>query len=222
MIKACQTPSAQPRDSDSHFDIPGIQEVSSKNKPKFGERLARNLALTALLVLAITAVHDARLPSGRTVLTAVQDMVDTPWDDQLGKISFVSNLFPETVSVFFESSLEADLVAPCFGKITHAWQKDEPYIGYDASDQQVYAMADGQVMSIAHGLDEERILRVRHADGLESLYYNLSSVFVQEGDAVTSATCLGAALSGQDILVEVRRAGKEIDPTASLQARDGK
>ena len=64
-------------------------------KPKFSwrERLARNLALSGMLVLTIVAVKDARLPSGKTILTGVQQMVDQNWDDNLGKISFVSNLF---------------------------------------------------------------------------------------------------------------------------------
>ena len=74
-------------------------------------------------------------------------------------------------------------------------------------------------MSVAHGLEEERVVRVRHENGLESLYYNLGSVSVREGDEVTAQSCLGTALAGQQALVEVRRAGRAIDPTAMLSLR---
>ncbi len=187
---------------------------------RFGEKLARNLALAGMLVLSVAAVHNARLPSGKAVLTAVQEMIDPQWDDSLGKISFVSNLFPDTVAVFFESSPQAELTAPCFGEIAHAWTEDEPYVGYAASDLNVYAAASGQVMSIGHGLNEELIVRVRHDDGLETLYYNLASVSVREGDSVTASTCLGQRLPQEEALIEVRRSGLAIDPSAYLSPRE--
>lgn len=210
-------------------DVPPIREEEPQAleflpptpKLRFGERLARNLALAGMLVLAVTAVRNAQLPSGRTVLTAVQNMIDANWDESLGKISFVSNLFPETVSVFFASSPQAELTAPCFGTLAHAWTMGEPYLGYAATDKMVYALSAGQVMSQAHGPGEERILRVRQEDGLEVLYYNLAEIAVEEGDSVTEKTCLGQALENAQVVVEVRRDGRAIDPTALIHPRSG-
>ena len=186
----------------------------------FGEKLARNLALAGMLVLTVAAIHNAEWPSGPAVLTAVREMIDPAWDESLGKISFVSHLFPDTVAVFFESGLQADLTAPCFGTVTHSWTDAEPYIGYASSDLRVYAAADGQVMSVAHGLNDERIVRVRHENGLETLYYNLASVHVQEGDAVTASTCLGLRLPLEEAFMEVRRSGRAIDPSALVTPRE--
>ncbi len=199
--------------------VPDADRVSS-HKKRFGEKLARNLALAAMLVLTVAAVHNAELPSGQTLLAAVQEMIDPNWDESLGKIRFVGNWFPETVAVFFESDPQMELTAPCFGSVSHAWSDDEPYVGYASSDRNVYAAADGQVMSVAHGMNEERIVRVRHDDGLETLYYNLSSVSVREGDAVTASTCLGQRLPYEEALIEVRRAGRAIDPSALLAPRE--
>lgn len=187
----------------------------------FGEHLTRNLALAGMLVLTVAAVRTASLPSGQTVLAAVQDMINGPWDDHLGKIDFVSNFFPETVSVFFDTSASASLTAPCFGEVRHTWTNTEPYISYQSSDGRVYAAAAGQVMSVAHGPSEELILRVRHEDGLETLYYNLAEVRVREGDPVTDETCLGILLPAQDAAIEVRRSGLPIDPDALLKPRSG-
>ena len=194
-------------------------EYLSAEKPSFGEKLTRNLALAGMLIISLSAVRNAKLPAGQTVLAAVKSMVETDWDQNLGKISFVGNFFPESVSVFFQSSTDASLTAPCFGNITHAWSKDEPYLGYWSKNEEVYAMADGQVMSIAHGNDEEKIVRILHDNGLECLYYDLALLHVQEGDRVTENTCIGKRMTGKQAIVDVRREGLSIDPTLLLQER---
>ena len=51
-------------------------EYQDAARPRFGERLARNLTLSGILVLAVVSVRNAQLPSGQTVMTAVQEMVD--------------------------------------------------------------------------------------------------------------------------------------------------
>ena len=188
-------------------------------KKRWGENLARNCAFAGILTLMVVSVRNAELPTGQTVLTAVQQMIDANWDSSLGKISFVSNLLPESMAVFFESNPDAELTAPCLGPIIHAWSEKEPYLGYGAVNGHVYAVSAGQVMSVAHGLEEERVVRVRHENGLESLYYNLGSVNIREGDEVSTQTCLGTALAGQQALVEVRRAGRAINPTDLLVLR---
>lgn len=200
--------------SNDHLDF-----IKPQEKMHWGEKLARNTALAGMLILTIVSVRNAQLPSGETVLSAVQDIIDADWDDHLGKISFVSRLLPETVAVFLEPETKMELTAPCIGVISHAWNSSEPYIGYSSTDQKIYAVCSGQVMSAAQGLGQELILRIRHEDGLESMYYNLASVNVQEGDQVSVQTCLGSALPGMEALIEVRRAGRPIDPTSSLSPR---
>ena len=191
------------------------------DKPRWGERLARNVALAGLLMVTVAAMRNAELPSGGTVLTAVRQMIDGEWDGgALGKISFVGSFLPETVAVFFESAPDAALTAPCFGSLSHAWTAEEPYLGYDSQDKRVYAVAPGQVMSVYHRPEEEYILRVRHDDGLETMYYALASIFVSEGDAVSASTCLGQALP-EGVVIEVRRAGRAIDPTDLIADRAG-
>ncbi len=193
------------------------------DQPRFADRLARNVALAGMLILAVTAVRNAKLPTGQTVLTYVQAMIEDNWDESIGKISFVSNLLPETVAVFFDTSAAPALTVPCLGaSLTHAWSEGEPYLGYTAEDQRVYAALEGQVMSVAHGPGEEKILRIRHDNGLETLYYNLASLRVEEGEQVTKDTCLGEKLPASQAVVEVRRAGRAIDPTALFSPRGEK
>ena len=224
MIKPIAREIGPERPAENNVSAQEETHVSSRENKKpesnWKEHLARNLALACMLVISVTAVRSAQLPSGETMLTAVQRMIDAEWDERLGKISFVSNLFPETVAVFFESPPDASWIAPCFGEVSHVWTESEPYVAYQSGDARVFAMASGQVMSVAHGPGEERIVRVRQDDGLEVLYYNLARSAVAEGDTVTSSTCIGEALA-EGVVIEVRRAGRAIDPTGCISPRSG-
>ncbi len=191
----------------------------AKPRRSLADSLTRNIALASMLLLCVVAVRSAQLPSGKTVLSAVQEMVSTEWDERLGKISFVSTLLPDAVSVFFNTAPKATLSTPCMGTLSHAWTKSEPYLGYTAQSAQVFAVAAGEVMSIAHGNDDERIVRIRHEDGLETIYYNLQSLAVAEGDSVSTSTLIGQALADAQVVIEVRRGGVAIDPTALMAER---
>ena len=186
---------------------------------RWADRLSRNVALAGMILLSILAVRNEQLPSGQTVLTAVQELIEPNWGESLGKISFVGRFFPDTVSVFFDPGWEGQLVAPCAGSVTHPWSREEPYLGFSGQTRQVFAAADGEIMSVAHGEGEERILRIRHSGGMETVYYHLTSVQVAEGDPATTVTCLGEVAAGTQALMEVRRAGRAIDPTAYLAPR---
>ena len=124
------------------------------------------------------------------------------------------------MAVFFDTAPQGNLTAPCFGEINHLWNEKEPYIGYLSKDAKVYAAADGQVMSVSHGPDEERIIRIRQENGLETMYYNLSNTFVSEGNMVNPTVCIGEALPDREVILEVRRAGRAVDPTALLSPRE--
>ena len=220
MMKAIGRETEQENAAEQRETAAQPEESPARDKTAWTEKLARNLALAGMLVLIVTAVRNDCLPSGQTVLSAVQSLIDTGWDDSVGKISFVSNLLPDAVSVFFETPLSEEWTAPCFGTAVHAWSREEPYLGYEATDSRVFAMADGQVMSVAHGPDEERILRVRQENGLEVMYYNLSALNVREGDQVKKDQCIAASLP-QGVAVEIRRAGRPIDPTEYIKPRTG-
>lgn len=196
-----------------------LQAWPEKPKIPFGEKLARNMALAGMILLVIVSVRNEQLPAGETVLTAVQQLIQPDWEKNLGKISFVSKLFPKTVSVFFDTSFSAPVTSPCFGAVTHPWSAEEPYLAFSPSEKWMYAAAAGQVMSVAHGDAEEKILRIRHEDGLETLYYGLDELYVREGDEVTASTCLGTVLAGGGAAFELRRAGVSVDPAPVLTAR---
>ena len=188
-------------------------------QPVRGQRLARNCALTALLLLTVVSVRNEQLPSGQTVFQAVQALSGEGWDESLGKISFVSALVPDTVAVFGGGQeTQYALSSPAMsGVMTHAWSKDEPYLSYRSGDGKVYAMGNGQVMSVTGSADNGYSLRVRQSDGLETLYYDLAAVSVREGDPIEAQACIGQCLNERETVVEVRRDGIALDPTPWMQ-----
>lgn len=185
-----------------------------------GHRLTRNLALCALMLLTVVSVRNNRLPDGQTVLSAVQSAAEGNWDTTLGKISFVSNLLPETVSVFFDTAPASALALPCTGEMVHSFTSDEPYLSYASADGKVYCMAGGEVMAVAHGMEEERILRLRQDDGLEALYYNLLDCLWQEGDRMEAGQTVGNLMPGNQAVIEVRKNGVALDPSSLFQSRN--
>jgi len=198
-----------------------VQYRKKAERPTFAEKLTRNMALAGLLVLVLSAMKNAQLPTGQTVLAAVQQLTQPKWDERLGAIDFVGNFFPETVAVFFDTAALPRMTAPCMGGCVHVWSEDEPYLSYSVgADRRIYAALQGQVMSVSHGQEEEKVLRLRHDDGLETMYYELGEVFVSEGDRVAEDTCLGIVMPGGNAVMEVRRAGRSINPSACIQPRE--
>lgn len=203
-----------------------IETKKAKNAPfewvptkkrRLSDRLFTNTLVATALLLCVTmarvAVDD---PKAQSVFQTIQENVTLNLDESLGKLSFVSNFLPETALVFWNDSQSQTILSPVEGDIVHVWNAQEPYISMKSQVLDVRSAADGEVMSIAHGNDEEVILRVRHANGLETLYGNLQSCYVEEGDAVYKGDLIGRAMDDGEVFFELRQDGRAIDPTYSM------
>ncbi len=187
-------------------------------KKDFAERLTRNVAVAAALLLCAVAVRNAALPQSKDVFSAIADSVSMNLDESLGKLSFVSSLLPESALVFWNSSNDAVQVsAPVHGDVVHVFHEDEPYIALLGVTTDVRVAGDGEVMNVAHGDGEERVVRVRHDNGLETLYGNLQECFVLEGDQVYEGDIIGETAQKQPVFFEVRKDGRSIDPVPLMR-----
>lgn len=189
-------------------------EWKSPSKRRRGEAFFKNLAVSSALVLCAVTLRTGALPTlstaTDTVMTAATDQ--SLLNDQLGKLSFVSALFPEAVLVFGESS-SAKLSMPVSGGVVvHTWSEAEPYMSWRTSESAVKSSSDGEVIGVYHGNGEEKLVQVLADDGISCLYGNLATVCVQTGDAVTVGDVIGELLTGEDFVFEVRRSGTSIDP----------
>lgn len=182
-------------------------------KKRAGEQLLRNMSVASALLICAVALRSGALPelspAADAVLTAATD--DSLLDDQLGRLSFVSSLFPEAALVF--GAQDDTLALPVSGGVVvHAWSESEPYMAWQTNSAVVTSASAGEVIGVYHGYGEERLVQVLGEDGLACLYGNLAQVNVMTGDAVAAGDPIGTLLTGADAVFEVRRDGMSIDP----------
>ncbi len=181
------------------------------------DKLIRNLAVVGGLLLTLVAVKNAGTPQTQSVFSALQDSVNMEWDESLGKLSFVNGFLPEGIQAVWNEQENVSVLAPVVGETVHAWSQQEPYIEVQSAVADVRAVADGEIMSIAHGLDEERIIRVRHDDDTESIYGNLLVCYAEEGDRVYAGDIIARVLDGKPLAFELRKDGRSINPEGLMK-----
>lgn len=196
---------------------PEIQwQEAPKKRP--GEHLMRNMATASALVLCAVALRQGALPGAEPAVDAVMSAVtdNTLLNDTLGRLSFVSSLFPEATLVFGEQTYPALALPVSGGTVVHAWSEAEPYTSWRSDARTVTSSLTGEVIGVYHGEGEEKLVQVMADDGLACLYGNLAEVSVAVGDAVATGDILGTVLLGEDCVLEVRREGVSVDPMALL------
>lgn len=185
-------------------------EPPPKTEPKpdplsplsFPERLLRGTAVCVAILMCMFAAQQVNAPSD----SLLSRMVSMDLDESLGALRFVSNLAPESVSVFWNLGAEAH-DAPSDAALSHAFSAAEPWLIYGAGA--VRATAAGEVMSV-----QGDMIRIRHASGLETLYGGLSAIRVREGDWVDAGAELGEAAA---LVFELRSQGRALDPAQYLR-----
>lgn len=202
------------KETQTKVPAPPYEEIPQSKQQNGLMKLNRDVAFLMLLMVCLASIHNQQLPNGQTVLTAVQQTVDGQWEEDLGKITFVNSLMPESLSVFFAQPVQAALSHPCFGQMVHRWSDTSPYLSFLPESQNALCTADGEVMSISHASDDSLALRIRHDNGLESIYYHLEEVFCREGDIVKCGDTVAKIVSGENLILDVRKDGLSINPTA--------
>ncbi len=181
------------------------------------DKLIRNLAVVGGLLLTLVAVKNAGAPQAQSVFSALQDSANMEWDESLGKLSFVGGFLPEGIRAVWSEKESVTVLSPVVGETVHVWTEQEPYLEVMSTVSDVRAVADGEIMSIAHGVDEERILRVRHDDETESIYGNLVMCYGEEGDRVYAGDIIARVLDGKPLAFELRKDGRSINPEGLMK-----
>lgn len=198
---------------DTSLDTPSNETPSRTNSD-----LMKNLSMSAALVLCVVALRAGAAPSLQNgvdaVLTAASG--DTLLDDRLGRLSFVSSIFPEATLVFGESSQGVLSMPVSDGSVVHAWSRQEPYTMWRTGSQEVLSAMDGEVSGVYHGNGDEVLVQVSGAGGLSCVYGNLAESCVGVGDYVYTGDAIGTLLSGEEMAFEVRQDGISVDPAGLL------
>lgn len=182
------------------------------------ENLSRNLALVGCLALVVVALQQTGGEKSVSVFSALRDEMTATWDQDVGKLSFVSDLLPAEIQAVWNPAAGIAVQAPVNGQVVHTWSVQEPYLEMSTVVTDVRSAGDGEVMSIAHGLDEERIIRIRHTDGSEALYGNLQTAYVELGSVVESGEIIASLLPHKPLSFELRVNGQSVDPVPCMSA----
>lgn len=189
-------------------------------KKKTGEDLLKNMGVAAALVLCAVTLRSGAVPqlssAADTVLASVAG--DTLLDDQLGKLSFVSAMFPEATLVFGEAKQERLAIPVNAGTLNHVWSDDEPYVSWQTQQRDVYASGDGVVMGIYHGDNEERLIQVMGPNKVTCIYGNIKETTLMPGSTVHTGDILGQLLDDAECTLEVYVDGISVDPAEYLSS----
>lgn len=185
-----------------------------KEDKSFGDKLMRNIAVASSLILCIVALRTSADSEANSavdyVLAAASD--HSLLDDQLGKLSFVSSLFPETVLVFGET--RNNFSSPVIeGELMHTWSQSEPYSSWRSNTCDVFASCSGEVIGVYHGNSDERLLQIMDSNGISVLYGNLKDVYVHTGDYVESGMLIACLAADDELYFEIRQNGISMPPS---------
>ena len=191
-------------------------EPSKPQKAKYEAllgKLTRNVAIAAALLLTVVGIRDTAAHGGDFV-QALKNAVEREWDQNVGRLTYVSTTLAESIQVFGRK--EPELLSPVARAVPSSAGGDASYLMYSAPGT-VYAAAEGEVTQIAHDDNGRSIVRVYHANGMDTIYYGLDACAVQEGDPVDANTVLGHSAGA--FAFEAQKYGRPIEVSALLRER---
>lgn len=185
---------------------------TQKNRPLIGEKLTRNVLFAALTLACVVSARDMALSPEQNILSVLQNAVESEWDENLGRLVYASSTLSDAIAVFSPGNT-AQLYQPCTSQVADVFSSDSPYIVYQPAEA-IYAAAACEVTSITRaGDDQLYTIRTYCDNGLECLYFGLSSCFVAEGDILPARAEIGACKENS-LIFEVRKNGASVDASS--------
>ena len=171
--------------------------------------LIAQISICVFACALMLSMRSLEIPGSEQMVLSVQNILnkEMDFDEMLGKLQFVE--LPNVLEVFAADKKMAVPVNADNVKIAH----DEGYIEWEESpDAQVIAAANGRVRAI--GVDDllGNYIRLEHDGELETIYYGLNSIQVEEGQPIRKLDSLGTLGSGGFLRLYVLYAGKPQPP----------
>lgn len=180
-----------------------------------GAELVKNLSVAVVLVVCAVLLRGGEVPA----LTASTDVVldamseESLLDEHLGRLSFVSSLFPETALVFGEQTEPESVLTIASSEVVHGWREEEPYLAWQAEQGAYASPVAGLVTDIRRDPDGGwSVLLDRAGDDTCCVFGGLASLTVREGDTVSVGVPLGESQRGGVLTMEIRRNGRNVWP----------
>ncbi|HIV31260.1 MAG TPA: M23 family metallopeptidase [Candidatus Pullichristensenella excrementipullorum] len=193
---------------------------SAKARLTFGERLLRNSAIACALLLMLLAARNIDTPWTRAAVEGVERALTMKidLDGSLGSLSFVRDLMPESVLVFFDLSSQSELAAPVEGDLQKRFSDEQPWVEFScAPEADVVAAEAGTVVATTQLSGGGWGVMIEHDNALESVCAYLLEPSVVAGERVERGQVIARSEAGR-VYFEVRRDGAFVDPAPLLGA----
>ena len=191
---------------------------SAKPRLTFGERLLRNSAIACALLLALLAARNIDTPWTRAAVEGVERALTMKidLDESLGSLSFVRDLMPESMLVFFDLSTQSELAKPVEGTLEKGFSDDQPWVEFSCEPEAAVSAAEaGTVVATTQLSGGGWGVMIEHDNGLESVCAYLLEPEVSAGERVERGQVIARSEAGR-VYFEARRAGELIDPAPLL------
>lgn len=168
--------------------------------------LFRKIFVVTIIIVSILILKNIDTKFTQDIVGYVKTGITNEFnmDEALGKLQFVGDLFPNSKAVFGDQSengqetirpiedIEPFFTVPAEGKISSFFGDNNPGIDIlgDKNDN-IYAVANGVVMSVEEDENGTKILKINHGDGITSKYLGYSTTLVDIGHNVTKGDAIG-------------------------------
>ena len=192
----------------------------AKPRLTFGERLLRNSAIACALLLALLAARNIDTPWTRAAVEGVEHALTMKidLDESLGSLSFVRDLMPESMLVFFDLSGKSELAQPVEGTLEKRFDEQQPWVEFACEpNAEVMAAEAGTVVATTQLSGGGWGVMIEHDNGLESVCAYLLEPSVHAGERVERGQSIARSEAGR-VYFEIRREGEIIDPAPLIGA----
>ena len=136
---------------------------------------------------------------------------ESEFDEMLGKLQFVE--LPNALEVF---STDSKMIVPVNAPTAYVEPEAKYAIWEGAPNAEVIASAAGEVRAVGEDNMLGKYVRLMHADDLETIYYGLATIQVEEGQPIRRQDTLGTLGEDGTLRLSVLLLGEPQPPDTYL------
>lgn len=136
---------------------------------------------------------------------------ESKFDEMLGKLQFVE--LPNALEVF---STDSKMIVPVNAPTVYVEPEAKYAIWEGAPNAEVIASAAGEVRAVGEDSMLGKYVRLMHADDIETIYYGLATIQVEEGQPIRRQDTLGTLGENGTLRLSVLLSGEPQPPDTYL------
>lgn len=189
------------------------QVKKSEGKVHVSGQLLVKIGICAVACALILSMKALEIPGTEQMVSGVRTAIneESNLDEMLGKLEFVD--LPDTLEVF---SADGKLAVPVNAPNVSVEPVQKYAIWQNAPGAEVVASAAGEVRAIGEDSMLGQYVRLMHPGDLETIYYGLETINVEEGQPIKKRDTLGTLGEDGMLHLSVLLAGEPQSPDTYL------